>query len=56
LGGTVLVINGETPFRMLMSEVLREEGYTVVEAPDAPTGLELLQKPTIELLITGHLV
>jgi signal transduction histidine kinase/CheY-like chemotaxis protein/PAS domain-containing protein len=53
VGIAVLVIDDEPHLRMLMTEVLREEGYIVLEAPDGPTGLELLQtKPTIELLIT----
>ncbi|RRV10103.1 response regulator [Pseudomonas sp. v388] len=50
---TILVIDDEPTLRMLMSEVLREEGYTVIEAPDGPCGLELLRaRPSIELLIT----
>lgn len=53
VGGTVLVIDDEPHLRMLMSEVLREQGYTVLEAPDGPTGLRLLQtQPTLDLLIT----
>jgi CheY-like chemotaxis protein len=52
-GETVMVIDDEPLVRMLVSEVLRELGYAVVEAPDGPSGLEALQSITrIDLLIT----
>jgi PAS domain S-box-containing protein len=52
-GETVLVIDDEEPIRMLISDVLQEAGYHVLEAPDGPSGLKILQSDArIELLIT----
>jgi PAS domain S-box-containing protein len=52
-GETVLVIDDEEPIRMLISDVLEEAGYRVLEAHDGPSGLKLLQSETrIDLLIT----
>ena len=52
-GETVLVIDDEPLVRMLVSDVLREQGYIVIEAPDGPSGLKILRSVTrIDLLIT----
>ena len=50
---TVLVIDDEPLLRMLIAEVLVDEGYNVVEAHDGPSGLKILQSSEpINLLIT----
>jgi CheY-like chemotaxis protein len=52
-GETVLVIDDEPTVRMLIVEVLREAGYTALEAEDGPSGLKLLTGDgRIDLLIT----
>jgi len=52
-GEVVLVIDDEPTIRMLVAEVLAESGYAVIEAPDGPTGLRILESNTkIDLLIT----
>jgi PAS domain S-box-containing protein len=52
-GETVLVIDDETTVRMLVAEVLGEAGYNVIEAPDGPSGLEILRSDRrIDLLIS----
>ncbi|RZI98235.1 MAG: PAS domain S-box protein [Brevundimonas sp.] len=52
-GETVLVIDDEETVRMLVSEVLSEAGYHVIEAPDGPSGLEILRSEArIDLLVT----
>jgi signal transduction histidine kinase len=52
-GEVVLVIDDEPTIRMLISEVLQEHGYTVVEASDGPSGMRILQSAArIDLLIT----
>jgi signal transduction histidine kinase/CheY-like chemotaxis protein len=52
-GEVVLVIDDEPSIRMLISEVLQENGYAGIEAEDGPSGLRALDSdPRIELLIT----
>ena len=52
-GETVLIIDDEETVRMLVAEVLSDAGYHVIEAPDGPSGLELLRTPRrIDLLIS----
>jgi signal transduction histidine kinase len=52
-GELVLVIDDEPTIRMLIAEVLEEQGYAVVEASDGPSGMRILQSATrIDLLIT----
>jgi PAS domain S-box-containing protein len=52
-GETVLIIDDEPTIRMVASEVLRENGYEVIEAEDGPSGLRVLQSQvSIDLLIT----
>jgi len=53
LGETILVIDDEEPIRMLISEVLQEAGYRILEAGDGPAGLRILRTEVrIDLLIT----
>ncbi len=52
-GETVLVIDDEETVRMLVAEVLGEAGYTVIQAPDGPSGLAILSSTRrIDLLIS----
>jgi CheY-like chemotaxis protein len=52
-GEVVLVIDDEPTVRMLISEVLEEQGYAVIEASDGPSGMRILQSAArIDLLIT----
>jgi PAS domain S-box-containing protein len=52
-GETVLIVDDEPTVRMLMCDVLSEAGYAVMEAPDGPTGMHVLQSDRrIDLLIT----
>jgi CheY-like chemotaxis protein len=49
----VLVIDDEPTIRMLVAEILAESGYAVIEAPDGPAGLKVLDSNArIDLLIT----
>ena len=52
-GEVVLVIDDEPTIRMLIGEVLSDLGYAVIEAPDGPAGLKVLESNArIDLLIT----
>ena len=52
-GEVVLVVDDEATVRMLVTEVLVEAGYKVMEAPDGATGLKVLQSGVrVDLLIT----
>jgi PAS domain S-box-containing protein len=52
-GETILLVDDEQTIRMLIVEVLEENGYTVLEAEDGPNGLRILQSDArIDLLIT----
>ncbi|WP_420478087.1 ATP-binding protein [Brevundimonas sp. FT23028] len=52
-GETVLLIDDEPTVRMLAAEVLGDAGYTVIEAVDGPSGLQVLGGGAkIDLLVT----
>ena len=52
-GETVLVVDDEPTVRMLVTEVLGDLGYTVIEAVDGAAGLRVLQSDVrIDLLVT----
>jgi len=52
-GGTVLVVDDEAVVRMLVSEVLRDLGYGVVEAKDGAQAIRALDTmPRIDLMVT----
>jgi PAS domain S-box-containing protein len=52
-GETILIVDDETTIRMLVTEVLTEGGYRVIEAADGPSALKLLDKhANIALVIT----
>ena len=49
----ILVVDDEAAIRMLIAEVLEDNGYVVVEAADGPTALRVLQSDArVDLLIT----
>jgi PAS domain S-box-containing protein len=52
-GETILVVDDEATIRMLVTEVLHEQGFTTIEAPDGPSGLKILESDMpVDLLIT----
>ncbi|WP_295855209.1 PAS domain S-box protein [uncultured Xylophilus sp.] len=53
VGQTVLVVDDEPLVRMLLVEVLQEQGYTVLEAGEGPSATAILQSEArIDLLVT----
>jgi len=53
VGETVLVIDDEPILRMLITDVLEENGYKALEAADGPTAMKFLESDArIDLLIT----
>lgn len=51
--GVVLLVDDEHAVRGIMAEVLRDEGFTVLEAEDGPFALRLIQSSVaIDLLLT----
>jgi PAS domain S-box-containing protein len=52
-GEIVMVIEDEPIIRMLIVEVIEEQGYSAIEAPDGPSAMRVLQtSERIDLLIT----
>ena len=52
-GETVLVIDDEPTVRMLVTEVLEDLGYAVIEAWDGPSGLKILESDRkLDLVVT----
>jgi PAS domain S-box-containing protein len=52
-GETILVVEDEHDLRHFTTETLRELGYAVLEAPDGPAALDILNRhPEIALLFT----
>ena len=53
VGATILIVDDEPTVRMLLADVLRDLGHTVIEASDSLSGLELLRSEIgIDLLVT----
>jgi CheY-like chemotaxis protein len=50
--GRFMVIDDEPTIRRLISEVLEEQGYSIIEASDGPSGMRVLSAARIDLLIT----
>ncbi|MCX6134933.1 MAG: hybrid sensor histidine kinase/response regulator [Ignavibacteriales bacterium] len=48
----ILVIDDEEMYRSMISSVLRQSGYTVLEAGDGEKGLEIVQNQPVELIIS----
>ncbi len=52
-GETVLVVDDDATVRMLVTEVLTEHRYKILEAADGPAALRILESPArIDLMIT----
>jgi signal transduction histidine kinase/CheY-like chemotaxis protein len=52
-GETVMIVDDEPTVRMLVTDVLHDQGYTAIEAKDGPEALQVLQSNTrVDLLIT----
>jgi CheY-like chemotaxis protein len=52
-GETVLIVDDEATVRMLVTEVLTENGYNILEADSAPSAMKIIDaSPNIALLIT----
>jgi signal transduction histidine kinase len=52
-GETVLVVDDESAIRMIIVEILQDNGYTALEAPDGANALRILESDIrIDLLIT----
>jgi CheY-like chemotaxis protein len=52
-GETILAVDDEPTIRMLISDVLSDAGYAVLEAHDGPSAMRILQSDArIDLLIT----
>ncbi|MDX6449969.1 MAG: hypothetical protein QOH16_18 [Gaiellaceae bacterium] len=51
---TILLVEDETVVRHLVAEILESNGYTVLQAGDGPSGLELLRRHSgkLDLLLT----
>jgi CheY-like chemotaxis protein len=53
---TILLVEDEAPVRSVTRQLLERNGYTVLEAPDGPTALALLEKADgsqrVDLLLT----
>ncbi|AKO93040.1 DNA-binding response regulator [Priestia filamentosa] len=48
---TILIVDDESEIRNLVSIYLKNEGYRIVEAPDALTALHILNKSRIDLIV-----
>ena len=47
--GTILVVEDEDTLRLAVSKMLRKNGFTVLEAADGETGVDLLRASTREI-------
>lgn len=52
MAATILIIDDEPRLRQLLARILQLEGYTVLEADDARTGLKLLDREKVHLVIS----
>jgi len=48
---TILIVDDEAEIRNIMSIYLKNEGYQVVDVPDAETAMDMLKKQKIDLII-----
>src|SRR5215203_2917018 len=48
---TVLVVDDEPVLRTIVREILHEEGYAVIEAPDGPVMLEIMARERPDLVL-----
>jgi two-component system response regulator AtoC len=49
---TILIVDDETNLRETLSEILRQRGYTTIEAPDGAAAIALLRDAAPELIFT----
>lgn len=52
MAATILIIDDEPHLRGLLARVLQLEGYTVLEAENARTGLKILERDEVQLVIS----
>ena len=48
---TILIIDDEQTIRMLLSRILELEGYEVFQAKDRASGLEMLKKHEVQVIL-----
>src|SRR3546814_14222596 len=49
--GRVLIIDDEDKLRGLLSRIIGIEGYEVMEAPDGKTGLKLIERTSVQVIV-----
>jgi CheY-like chemotaxis protein/anti-sigma regulatory factor (Ser/Thr protein kinase) len=49
---TLLIAEDDSALRRLLTKSLEEDGYSIIEAPDGPEALEVIQRQPVDLLIT----
>jgi DNA-binding response OmpR family regulator len=52
----ILVIDDEEEYRTFLREVLRDDGYTVMVAPDGTTGLACTSREHFDLIVTDMIM
>ena len=52
VAATLLLIDDEPRLRQLLARILQLEGYTVLEAENARAGLKILERETVQLVIS----
>ena len=48
----ILVVDDEEHFRTILSSIMGEEGFKVLEAPDGETALRMLRVNSPDILLT----
>ena len=53
---TILIADDEARIRRLVSDFLKRDGHTIIEAADGKTALELIEnrRPTLDLCHSGR--
>ena len=51
MSGKILYIEDNLGNRMLVRRILEAEGYSITEAPDGPTGLDLAAREPFDLIL-----
>jgi CheY-like chemotaxis protein len=52
----ILVIDDEEEYRTILREMLRDDGYTVMVAPDGTTGLACTRHEHFDLIVTDMIM
>ena len=50
--GRILVVDDEDIIRVLLTEILSEDGYEIVTAPDGREAIEILEHEPFDLIIS----